>query len=338
MGAHLLYELTAAGHAVRALRRPGTDLTIVERIFRHYAPDASSLVTRIEWVEGDVLDMPALEAAMEGIDRVYHAAAMVSFDPRDARTMHQVNVEGTANVVNAALDRGVRRLCHVSSVAAIGHGVPGEARHEELMWEADTHTSPYAASKYAAELEVQRGIAEGLEAVMVNPCVVLGPGAPGRSSMTMVERLARGTRFHPPGANAVVDARDVASAMVVLMDRGVTGERYILVGENLDYKRLFTLLANAFGHPSPSIALPAWPLQLAWRLERLRTLFFGGRPFVTRHTVRSALVHRRYDNRKALSVPGIRFRTAEEAVANVASFVREQQGRPSAGPSAGPAR
>jgi len=338
VGAHLLFELTAAGHAVRALRRPGTDLTIVERIFRHYAPETASLLARIEWVEGDVLDMPALEAAMEGIDQVYHAAAMVSFDPRDARTTHQVNVEGTANVVNAALDRGIRRLCHVSSVAAIGEAGPGEARHEELMWEADPHTSPYAASKYAAELEVQRGIAEGLDAVLVNPCVVLGPGAPGRSSMTMVERLARGTRFHPPGSNAVVDARDVASAMVVLMDRGGTGERYILVGENLDYKRLFTLLANAFGHPAPTIALPAWPLQLAWRAERLRTLLFGGRPFVTRHTVRSALVHRRYDNHKALSVPGIRFRTAEEAVANVAAYVKAQQGRPSAGPSAGPAR
>ncbi len=338
MGAHLLYELTAAGHAVRALRRPETDLSIVERIFRHYAPDASSLLARIEWVEGDVLDMPALETAMEGVDRVYHAAAMVSFDPRDARTMHQVNVEGTANVVNAALDRGVRRLCHVSSVAAIGEGGPGEARHEELMWEADPHTSPYAASKYAAELEVQRGIAEGLDAVLVNPCVVLGPGAPGRSSMTMVERLAKGTRFHPPGSNAVVDARDVASAMLVLMERGGTGERYILVGENLDYKRLFTLLANSFGHPAPTIALPAWPLQVAWRAERLRTLLFGGRPFVTRHTVRSALMHRRYDNRKALSVPSIRFRTAEEAVANVAAFVKAQEGRPSAGPSAGPAR
>ena len=147
VGAHLLFELTAAGHAVRALRRPGTDLTIVERIFPHYAPDAASLLARIEWVEGDVLDMPALEAAMEGIDRVYHAAAMVSFDPRDARTMHQVNVEGTANVVNAALDRGVRRLCHVSSVAAIGEAGRGEARHEELMGEADSPASPRSALK-----------------------------------------------------------------------------------------------------------------------------------------------------------------------------------------------
>jgi nucleoside-diphosphate-sugar epimerase len=258
---------------------------------------------------------------MEGVTQVYHAAAMVSFDPRDGRHMHKVNVEGTANVVNAALNAGTRRLCHVSSVATIGQGRAGEARHEGTPWQADRHTSAYALSKYEAEMEVLRGLAEGLDAVMVNPCVVLGPGLPGRSSMTLVERLAKGTRFHPPGSNAVVDARDVAIAMVKLMQQGGNGERYILAGENLGYKELFTLLAKAFGRAEPSFPLPAWALQLAWCAERIRTSLLGGRAFVTRNTVHTALSHRSYDASKAKRA-GISFRTAEEAVANVAAFVK----------------
>ncbi|MBL7980674.1 MAG: NAD-dependent epimerase/dehydratase family protein [Flavobacteriales bacterium] len=321
VGAHVLLELAATGRSVRALQRPGTDVSVVERIFTHYRPDAKTLLEHIHWVPGDILDMPSLADAMVGVTHVYHAAAMVSFDPRDARHMQKVNVEGTANVVNAALVAGVRRLCHVSSVASIGEGRKGEPRHEGLQWQADGNTSTYALSKYEAEMEVVRGIAEGLDAVMVNPCVVLGPGIPGRSSMTLVERLAKGTRFFPAGSNAVVDARDVASAMVTLMEQGASGERYILAGENLGYKELFGLLAKAFGRPEPSYPLPAWALQLAWRAERIRTTLFGGRAFVTRSTVHTALSQKSYDASKAQRA-GIAFRTAEQAVANVAAFVR----------------
>jgi nucleoside-diphosphate-sugar epimerase len=321
VGAHVLLELAASGRSVRALQRPGSDSTIVTRIFEHYRQDARELLERIHWVPGDILDVASLSDAMEGVTQVYHAAAMVSFDPRDGRHMHKVNVEGTANVVNAALNAGTRRLCHVSSVATIGQGRAGEARHEGTPWQADRHTSAYALSKYEAEMEVLRGLAEGLDAVMVNPCVVLGPGLPGRSSMTLVERLAKGTRFHPPGSNAVVDARDVAIAMVKLMQQGGNGERYILAGENLGYKELFTLLAKAFGRAEPSFPLPAWALQLAWCAERIRTSLLGGRAFVTRNTVHTALSHRSYDASKAKRA-GISFRTAEEAVANVAAFVK----------------
>ena len=323
VGAHVLLERIVAGARVRALYRTGSDRGTVRRVFRHYRQDGEALFDRITWVPGDLHDMDALKEAMTGVRHVYHAAALVSFDPRDDRALHRMNAEGTANVVNAALAAGVERLCHVSSTAAIGDAPAGELRHEDLPW-TDHGSSPYSLSKHAAELEVYRGIAEGLDAVIVNPCIVLGPGAPGRSSMTLVERLARGTRFFPPGSNAVVDARDVASIMAGLMERGASGERYLLVGAKVDYRTLFTALSGALGRPAPHHAVPGMVLQLAWRLEYIRSLF-GGRPLITRHTVQSGIQRRAWSARKAEEALGIQFRGLDEMARNVAAFVHGKQ-------------
>lgn len=326
VGAHVLCERAAAGASVRALHRKGSDRSIVERIFHHYRPDdAAALLARIEWVEGDLLDTDALREAMDGVKHIYHAAALVSFDPRDAEELRTVNVKGTANVVNAALDAGVERLCHVSSTASIGSAPGSVERNEDLPWTRNSDTSDYAVSKYEAELEVQRGIAEGLDAVIVNPSIVLGPGIHGRSSMPMVDRVARGTSFYPPGSNAVVDARDVAACMVALMERGGSGERYLLVGENVTYERLFGILAKAFGRKPPTRRIAPWMLGIAWRVERLRSMITRSRSLVTRSTSHSALITRAYSNRKAGALLSYTFRTAEEAVANVASFLAKEK-------------
>ena len=250
VGVHVLLELARAGRSVRALHRKGSDRSIVERVFRHY--DAAHLLDRIEWAEGDLLDVSALADAMQGVEHVHHAAAIVSFDPRLAKAMYAANVQGTANVVNAAIDAGVRKLCHVSSTAAIGRAPAEVERTEDLPWVDDGNTSDYARSKYLAELEVQRGIAEGLDAMIVNPCVVMGPGAGTRSSMALVDRVRRGTRWYTTGSNAFVDARDVAACMRLLVERGTVGERYLLVGENADYRMLFDRLSDGFGNPRPA--------------------------------------------------------------------------------------
>ncbi|MBX2979751.1 MAG: NAD-dependent epimerase/dehydratase family protein [Flavobacteriales bacterium] len=321
VGSHLLLERTAAGAKVRALYRPNSDRAQVERTFRFYRPDADALLQRIEWVTGDLHDVPALEDAMQGVQHVYHAAALVSFDPRDDRALYRQNVRGTANVVNAALLAGVERLCHVSSTAAIGSAAPGVERNESSPWEDDARHSPYARSKYQAELEVYRGMAEGLDAVLVNPCIVLGPGAVGRSSMTLVERLRKGTRYYPAGSNAVVDARDVASCMARLMREGGSGERYLLVGTNLSYQRLFTALAEALGSKAPQHPLPDWLLDLGVRAGTLQGLF-GMRPFITRHTAQSARTQRAWSNAKVSALLGHHFRDLPEMVANVAAYVQ----------------
>jgi nucleoside-diphosphate-sugar epimerase len=322
VGAHVVDALLDHGRSVRVLLRKGTDPAIVKRILEHYHADGAERFARIHWVEGDLFDVDALRGAMQGVEHVYHCAALVSFDPRDRDALLRTNVQGTANVVDAALECGVRRLCHVSSTATIGGAMDGGTGDETKAFTEEKHSSAYAISKAQAELEVHRGIAEGLDAVIVNPCVVLGPGMPGRSSMTMIERVRKGTRFFPKGSNAVVDARDVATAMTRLITEGGTGERHLLIGENLPYRKLFTLIAASNGKAAPSMELPPWTLELAWRAEALRTLF-GGRPLVTRNTARTASRTRHYDGSKATKLLGMHFRTAEEAVANVAAFIRE---------------
>lgn len=318
VGAHLLHHLTAAGE-VRALCRPGSDVQVVERIFRHYGPDHAGRLARIHWVYGDVHDMPSLEDAMTGVHHVFHAAALVSFDPRDARRLRHINTQGTANVVNTALLCGVRRLCHVSSTATMGRRA-GSAVDESLPWTPDEHTSGYAWSKYEAELEVYRGIAEGLDAVIANPAVVIGPGAPGRSSMMLAERLRKGTHSHPPGSNGFVDARDVATGLTRLMEHGGTGERYLLVGDHSSYAELFRRYAEGFGHAAPMHALAPWMLEIAWRVEHLRSLLTGDRPLVTRYTAHSACSQRSYDTTRANGI-GITFRPLQESVDNMVRYL-----------------
>lgn len=321
VGAHVLDALLTQGRSVRALLRKGSDTSIVQRILQHYHSDGAERFERVQWREGDLFDVAALCEAMQGVEHVFHCAALVSFDPRDMDELQDINVRGTANVVNAALEAGVKRLCHVSSTATIGGGLDGGTGDETKPFVEDKHSSGYAISKAAAELEVHRGIAEGLDAVMVNPCVVIGPGIAGRSSMTMIERVRKGSRFFPGGSNAVVDARDVATAMTRLITEGISGERYLLIGEGLSYKKLFTLITQSAGRPAPSLKLPAWALELGWRVEALRTLF-GGRPLITHNTARTASRIRHYDGSKAEKLLRMHFHSAEEAVGNVAEFLR----------------
>ncbi|MEO8069334.1 MAG: NAD-dependent epimerase/dehydratase family protein [Flavobacteriales bacterium] len=318
VGSHVALELLASGRTVHGLVRQGSDRSIVRKVFLHHRSDGEALFDRIVWVECDLLDAIGLREAMSGVDRVFHCAALVSFDPRDRRRMFATNIGGTANVVDAALECGIRRLVHVSSTAATGRSGNGEPVNERMPWVRDAATSPYAVSKYEGEMEVQRAVAEGLAAVIVNPSVVLGPGARGRGSLSVIERVAKGTSFYPTGSNGIVDARDVASAMVIASEKGGIGERYILSSEPISYRDMFSAIATGNGHTPPTHVVPAWVLSLAWRAEALRTAVFGGRALITRYTVHSALQHYRYDSSKAQAL-GISFRdplvTIQDAVA-----------------------
>lgn len=319
VGSHLLLELLVRGGDVRATHRPRSDRDVVRRIFRHY--DREALFDRVHWIECDVLDVHGLAEAMTGVEHVHHCAALVSFDPRDTKRLSAINITGASNVVNAALEAGVKRLCHVSSTGAIGRGASNGVLTEDQPWQSDRRTSPYAISKYEAELQVRRGVAEGLDAVIVNPCIVIGPGPVGRSSMTLIERLRRGTRFFPSGANAVVDARDVAHAMVDLMERGATGERYLLIGENISYRDLFAAVAGAFGMPAPDVPARPWMLGTAWRAERMRSLLTGSRALITHHTVNTSRKHQAFSAEKVTALLGMKFRGVEEMAGNVAAFL-----------------
>lgn len=317
LGTYLLLQLTASGQRVRALHRPSSNLERVKRLFAHWGREADFRL--IDWVKGDVLDTPSLDEALDGITHAFHCAAVVSFSPSERDFMWKVNVEGTANVVNCALAAGVKKLCHVSSVAALGRKGTAESITENTPWTDSVHNSAYGQSKRAAEMEVWRGMEEGLEAIVVNPCIIIGAGTGQRSSERLFAQVDEGLKYYGPGINSFVDVRDVALAMQLLMQGEIVGQRFIVAAHNAPFKTLFDLMADALGKPRPTILLKPWMGQLAWRLFAVQGALTGKAPFVTRETVRTAFGTSHYTNTKLLdALPGFSYRPLQNTVNEMA--------------------
>src|SRR5665647_475864 len=240
LGAHLLLDLTRSGVKVRALKRKNSDLATVEKIFSWYTENSKELFQKIEWIEGDLLDRLSLKKAMDSADYVIHVAAKVSFLPSDRIAMLHENVEGTANLVDAALALKVKRFCHVSSIAALGDHDSGLPVNEEFSWKNDNRRSAYSESKFQAEMEVWRGVEEGLECVIVNPSVILGPGKWSSGSPRLFQTVAKGMKFYSSGCSGFVDVRDVSRAIVTLIQSEdwdtFKNQRYVLSAENISYR------------------------------------------------------------------------------------------------------
>lgn len=317
MGSHLLLELIRQGKKVHALKRAGSDTSTVDKIFAHYnfPPRDKSI-----WVEGDVTDYFSLLDAMDEVEQVYHCAAMVSFAGSAEETLMKVNAEGTANVVNAALEKSVKKLCHVSSTAALGRADNDKIITEETQWKISNKNSAYAVSKYAAEREVWRGTEEGLDAVIINPCIIIGPGDFEKSSGRMIQSVGKGLKFYPGGANSFIDVRDVAKIMIALMESEIKNDRFILAAENLDYKKVFELIAASLNKPTPSIRATAVMSALAWRAAWLAGLFTNSSPFITRETAMTGQQRNVYSNKKVKEKLGWDFIPVKEAIENVCRF------------------
>lgn len=303
VGSYLLRLLVQRGYRVRATRRAGSPMDLVRDV-----------ADRVEWVEADVTDLVALEDAFAGVTHVCHCAAMVSFHPRDLRRMMQINVEGTANVVNLALEHGVQKLVHVSSIAAIGRSKERTHLDEKSPWVRSKATSNYALSKYLGEQEVWRGHAEGLPAAIANPAIVLGSGFWDVGSARFFQQVHQGLKFWPIGRSGFVDVRDVAQFVVLLLENDVRGERYILNAQNIAYRDFFQLVAAALGARPPAIKVTPLLAEIAWRVEWLKEKLLGLSPIVTRESARSSVSQFFYDNAKSLTVPGFAYRPLEETV------------------------
>src|ERR1035437_197955 len=288
LGAYLLLDLTRKGNKVRALRREDSSLRVVENVVKYNDNSAEELLKQIEWVNGDICDIYSLEDALEGIEFVYHCAAIVSFDPKDRDKMMRVNIEGTANVVNVSLLKGVKKLCHVSSIAALGRAEEEKVVTEETTWKSSKQNSNYAISKYGGEREVWRGTEEGLYAVIVNPSIIIGMGDPGKGSSKLISTIDGMSLFYSNGINGFVDVRDVARAMVVLMESQIKNERFILNGANYSYRRLFELIALNLKKSKPRFAIPNLMLAIWWRIEKFRGIITGSTPIITKETVRTS--------------------------------------------------
>jgi dihydroflavonol-4-reductase len=314
LGATLVRRLVEGGERVRILRRTSSSLDLLG--------DAAG---RVEHAEGDVTEWATVRAAVEGTRQVYHAAAFVGFHgKKDRERLMEVNVGGTANVADAAREAGVERLVHVSSIAALGRTLtPQGTRDETAAWTPSKANTAYAVSKHRAEGEVQRAVAEGLDAVIVNPALIFGPGRPGDNTMQIVEKLRDG-RFPavPAGGTCVVDVEDVAAGMVKAMAHGRTGERYLLGGENLLWSAILGQLAEALGVAPPRLRLTRRPALALAALSETVAALTRTRPLITFETARTASAIYRYANRKAVEELGCTFRPFRETAARIAAALR----------------
>ncbi|MBI3136244.1 MAG: NAD-dependent epimerase/dehydratase family protein [Bacteroidetes bacterium] len=323
LGTHVLAELSRRNLKIRALKRRNSDLTAARKLFDYYFGETGpQKFQQIEWVEGDILDICSLQKGIAGCSVVYHCAALVSFRRRDFRKLVKLNKEGTANVVNVCLGAGIDHLCYVSSTAAIGRSAAQTVYRETNKWVTDPENSGYAISKYSAENEVWRGVEEGLNAVIVNPSVILGPGNWNESSLSIFKVIKKGLRFYTPGMNAFVDARDVAFVMAELSEKRIFNDRFLVIAENLKYRDLFVKIADAFGVKGPSIEAKPWMAAIVWRLESFLTLF-GKKQNITRETAHSSMSISQYSNEKIKAKIGMKFRTMEDTVNNTVTFFNQ---------------
>jgi dihydroflavonol-4-reductase len=316
LGSHLLYKLTSEGIKVNALVRDFARIERVEKLFKFYNPkDAEHFFKNINWINGDILDIPSLEEAMEGCQYVYHCAGLVSFHRRDYFQLMKINRTGTANVVNVALSLGIKKLCHVSSTAAIG-GESHTLLTEETTWKQGPETGGYSISKYSAEKEVWRGVEEGLDSVIVNPSVLFGCGNWDESSLTIFRTVGNGLKYYTPGKNAFVDARDVADVMVKLMQSDIKNERFLCVAENLNFKDLMETIAIQLGKPIAHKPAPEWAMGIICKLSWLFSKIQGKKPTITPESARSAFKSMEYDNAKVCKALNFQFRPIEETIKN----------------------
>lgn len=295
VGSHLLYFLLKRGETVRAVHRKSSRLESVKKVFSYYTDKADDFYNRIEWMEANVTDIPALTEAFQSVSHVYHAAAYISFDPKHFSKLQKSNIEGTANVVNLCLLNGVKKLCHVSSIATFGSSEGDALISEETQWNPEDDNNVYAITKYGAEMEVWRGTQEGLDAVIVNPGVILGEGYWNSGSGMIIKRAAKGIKYYTRGGVAVVDVQDVVIAMITLMESEVVNQKFILAGENLTNKELLNKLASGFKIDGPKREISKWKLVLFSKLDWLVSKLFGSKRRLLRSMVDSLFKTSFYD-------------------------------------------
>lgn len=325
VGARLLFNLTLAGERVRAMKRADSDLNFVLSTFRFNHPEGENLFNKIEWVDGDLLDVIQLEELVKDCSHVYHAAAMVSFQKKDERRLMQTNIDGTTNLINASLGNGVVKFCFVSSIAAFGRE-PGRGKiTEESQWKQTPYNSNYAISKYGAEREVWRGSEEGLDVIIVNPSVIIGPCPLNKSTGVLFRSVLHGLPFYTLGTNGFVDVRDVSGAMVQLMKSEIKNERFILNGENLVFRDFFNLIANALNKKPPHLYARKWMSAIAWRLIAVKSLFSSTVPAITKESVSTAHMDSNYSSEKIKNKLGFEFIPIAESVGHVAEYLRREE-------------
>lgn len=322
VGAHLLLHLTQNETTIRAIYRNPKNIEKTKSLFHLY--DKSNLFANIEWIQADILDIPTLEIAFQNIDYVYHCAACISFNPNDENQLRNVNIQGTANIVNFCIDKKVQKLCHVSSIAALGDVAPHEKIITETTeWNPEKLHSDYAISKYGAEMEVWRGQQEGLQVVIVNPGVIFGAGFWNQGSGAFFTSVQKGFPFYTTGTSGYVSVTDVVKIMQQLMKSDIKGERFILISENKSYKEIIYTIADKINAKKPTIEAKPWLLNIAWRMDWFLSKIIRTERKISKYAAQSLQNTDEISNKKITSTLDYSFQTIEDTLNEVGVFFKK---------------
>jgi nucleoside-diphosphate-sugar epimerase len=300
VGAHLLLHLIENGESVRAIYRNIKTIEKTKDLFSLYKKE--SLFEKIDWIQADIIDVPSLEIAFENVEYVYHSAALISFNPQDEDLLRKTNIEGTANMVNFCIAKNVKKLCFVSSIAALGDLKENEKIiTEEAEWNPEKPHSDYAISKYGAEMEIWRGQQEGLDSVIVNPGIILGPRIWEEGSGVLFKKTENGFPFYTKGTTGFVAVTDVVKIMVQLMKSEVKSERFTLIAQNIIFQDLFNSIADALKVKRPFMYVSPILTGFFWRIDWFMSAVFGTKRKLNRATANASYSKNLYSNEKIIS-------------------------------------
>jgi dihydroflavonol-4-reductase len=319
VGSHLLYFLLKDNQNVRAIHRKSSNLNEVKKVFSYYTENPELLYDKIEWVEADITNIPALNEAFKNITHVYHAAAYISFNTKHYYKLKKANIEGTANIVNLCLKNNIVKLCYVSSIATIGKTTDNSLITEDTQWNPEDNNSVYAITKYGAEMEVWRGTQEGLNTVIINPGIIMGSGHWNSGSGIILKSIAKGIPFYTLGGIGIVDVQDVVRAMIELMKSSIKNERFIIVSKSIYYKELLTTLALSLHKKPPRFVAKKWALLLFSKIDWIISKLFGTKRMMLKATVKSLFKISFYDASKIEKELNFKFTPYQETLKRVAN-------------------
>ena len=322
VGSHLLLSLAKAGKNVRAIYRSKSTLKGVKNVFS-YTNSSEELFKQIEWVKADITNIPSLAKAFEGVDYLYHCAAMVTFDPSKDQELRKINIEGTANVVNFCIKHKVKKLCHVSSIATFDLK-PGEKEVTELsFWNKELDHNMYAITKYGAEMEVWRASQEGVPVVIVNPGVIIGPGFWNSGSGKLFKKVDFGLNYYFTKTTGFVGVWDAVSAMQTLMNSPVKNEEFIVVSENLSFKEIFEMTAKELDKPAPSKRLKKWMIFTGWIWQEISGIFSNKEKQLDSRSQKSLFEHTFYSSEKLKQETGFSFEPMQKVIRKTVSAYKK---------------
>lgn len=321
IGTHLSIALAKKGVRVCAVVQNEHSINKAKRMHALYSLSSQEIAC-IEWCYADITDYQDVYNVIQHAEYVFHCAGYVSFHAADKHTLHAINVEGTKNVVDACLQCGIKKLCHVSSVAALGKAIYTDMIDETCEYELEKKRSLYGYSKYLGELEVWRGIAEGLSAVIVNPSVIIGFANKEQSSAHLFKTILQGMPFYTSGVTGYVSVHDVVDCMIVLMESNIHAEQFVVSAENLSYKTVFTYTAESLGVSAPRIYMPAWILHTVGIILTFLLFLIQKRSSITRHTTHTAYTVSRYSSQKLIHATSFSFRPIRDELARIGALYR----------------